>query len=158
MGFTTLKKYDPIACQQVCDAAAGCAAFNLYFERDPSKDPNATYCPNPTSVTNIKCVKWGVRIDNTTAVNTGESRDSFKVVISGSNGYNKIDGPPTALGYNGPVALGGAINAPNDPTTNTNTYAGVKFFGFGDGTQNTVTNYNNGALACLAAATQQGCK
>ncbi|TVY78337.1 hypothetical protein LSUE1_G003964, partial [Lachnellula suecica] len=72
LGYTTLNEYDPIQCASYCDQQAGCMAFNLYFERDPSQAPNATSCPNPSSVTNIKCVIWGVWIQPETATNVGQ--------------------------------------------------------------------------------------
>ncbi|KAI9048530.1 hypothetical protein LZ554_007363 [Drepanopeziza brunnea f. sp. 'monogermtubi'] len=150
LGFKTISQYDPVACASYCDKQAGCIAFNLYYERDPSVHPDATDCPDPTSVTNIKCVRWGIAINATTATNTGQYRDSFKVVISGSNGYNKNAGPAPQPGFSGPTALRGAINAPNDPITNTNTYMGYKFFSFA-----TVQTFANGAVACTSACTSQ---
>lgn len=74
LGYKTLSAYDPVLCQQYCDSLDKCVAFNIYFERDPSVDPNQQNCPNPTSVTNIKCVRWGVHIQAETATNNGESR------------------------------------------------------------------------------------
>lgn len=76
--------------------------------------------------------------------------EDFQVVISGSNGYNKDAPPAAAAGFTGPVALGGAINAPLDPTTQTDTYMGYKFFSFDD-----VQTYDNGVIACTAACTAQ---
>jgi hypothetical protein len=78
------------------------------------------------------------------------SIDKFQVVISGSNGYNKDGTPGAQVGFSGPVGLGGAINAPNDPITNTNTYMGYKFFSFSQ-----VQTYSNGVSACTAACTAQ---
>jgi hypothetical protein len=46
----------------------------LYYERDPTVNPNDASCENPSSLTNIKCVRWGVAINEATAVNTGETR------------------------------------------------------------------------------------
>ena len=64
-----------------CDQLPNCISFNLYYERDPSQNPAAA-CPNPTSVTNIKCVRYGVQLNAATATNTGETRskllDSWK--------------------------------------------------------------------------------
>jgi hypothetical protein len=77
LGYKTLDKYDPIECASVCDQQEGCVAFNLYFERDPSVKPNSTNCPNPPSVTNIKCVRWGVWVNEKTATNVGEHRGTF---------------------------------------------------------------------------------
>lgn len=76
--------------------------------------------------------------------------DSFHVVIAGSNGYNKNAAPSSQDGFSGPVELGGAVNAPNDPVTNINTYMGYKFFSFAQ-----VQTYANGVSACTAACTSQ---
>jgi hypothetical protein len=54
LGYYTLTSYDPYKCQQYCDQATNCYAFNIYYERDPTKDPNAVNCPNPASTVNIK--------------------------------------------------------------------------------------------------------
>jgi len=83
MGYTTLNKYDTAQCANFCNQQTGCVAFNIYFERDPTLDPNAQSCPNPPSLTNIKCVFWGVPISAETAANSGQYRDSFQVVIAG---------------------------------------------------------------------------
>lgn len=32
----------------------GCMGINIYFERDPKLTPDATSCPNPASLTQIK--------------------------------------------------------------------------------------------------------
>lgn len=133
LGYTTIDSYDTVTCAADCSAIDGCEAFNLYFERDPSLDPNQEYCSNPASVTNIKCVFWGVQVSAATATNTGQFRDEFQVVITGSNGYNKDAPPACQPDYYGPVALGGAILAPNDPVTDTSTYITYTFFAFGDG-------------------------
>lgn len=78
-----MTSYDTIGCASYCDQQDGCVAFNIYYERDPTLDANAQNCPNPASLTNIKCVKWGVKVNSDTATNTGQWRDSFQVVISG---------------------------------------------------------------------------
>jgi hypothetical protein len=83
MGYTTLNKYDTLQCASLCNKRTGCVAFNLYFERDPTLDANAQSCPNPPSLTNIKCVFWGAPISDKTATNDGQYRDSFHVVIAG---------------------------------------------------------------------------
>ncbi|OCL02451.1 hypothetical protein AOQ84DRAFT_382668 [Glonium stellatum] len=60
---------------------------------------------------------------------SGCERDSFEVVMTGSNGYNK-DSPPDAIdGFVGPQELGGAINAPLDSQGH-NTYMGNKYYPF----------------------------
>lgn len=74
MGYETLDSYDTVGCASYCDQLDGCVGFNIYFERDPSQDANATNCPNPPSLTNIKCVRWGVQISADTATNTGQWR------------------------------------------------------------------------------------
>ena len=56
MGYTNLNSYNSTECASLCNAITGCIAINLYFERDPSLDPNAVSCPNPPSITNIKYV------------------------------------------------------------------------------------------------------
>ncbi|EPE29376.1 hypothetical protein GLAREA_00536 [Glarea lozoyensis ATCC 20868] len=150
LGFKTLDKYDPIACQVYCDQQEGCTAFNLYYERDPTVDPNDASCDNPPSLTNIKCVRWGAAVSTATVVNKGQTRGNFSVVIAGSNGYNKIAPPGPQDGFNGPSVLGGALNAPLDPKTKTNTYMGYKFFSFTD-----YPAFSQGVLACTTACKAQ---
>ena len=88
MGFYTFSTYDTIKCQQLCDSVDLCTAFNIYFERDPTIAPNDASCPNPPSFTNIKCSLWGSGVTPQTAVNTGQYRSQFHVVIAGSNGQS----------------------------------------------------------------------
>lgn len=88
MGLHTISSYDVYACSDYCDAASGCMAFNLYIERDPSVSPNAASCPNPPSTINYKCTLWGAPITAAQAKNNGQYRDSFHVVITGSNGQS----------------------------------------------------------------------
>ena len=113
LGYTTLSAYDSELCASKCNAIDGCAAFNVYFERDPSVDPG-TGCENPASTTNIKCVFWGGPVTSDNANNAGQWRDQFQVVIAGSNGYvNKTIAP--ASGYNSPTYFGNvAVDAPVD--------------------------------------------
>lgn len=54
LGFTTLKSYDTQLCANKCSAIKGCQSFNIYFERDPSQNPNADSCSDPQSTTQIK--------------------------------------------------------------------------------------------------------
>ena len=78
----------------------------------------------------IKCVYWGGALSADTAVNDGQYRRDFHVVIAGSNGYTStsITTPP---GYSPGVALGNAaINAPLD-CNKADTYMGVKIFSTG---------------------------
>ncbi|KAI4122903.1 MAG: hypothetical protein LQ338_005555 [Usnochroma carphineum] len=129
MGLKTLKSYDTLGCASLCDQASGCQAFNMYIERDPSLDPNADSCPNPPSITNYKCTLWGAAVSAAEATNKGQWRDSFQVVIAGSNAYNKASPPPAIACYTGPVELGGAINAPYN-AQGQNTYMGYKYHPF----------------------------
>ncbi|KAA6416331.1 MAG: hypothetical protein FRX48_01051 [Lasallia pustulata] len=122
LGLTTLQSYDTIKCQQLCDTAPLCTAFNIYMERDPSVNPNATMgCPNPPSIVNYKCTLWGAGVTVQSASNTGQWRTQFQVAIRGSNGYVKNAPPPAQTNFTGPVEFGGAINAPSS-------YMGVKYF------------------------------
>lgn len=125
----TLKSYDTLTCQSKCDQDDRCVAFNVYVERDPSLDPNAQNCPNPPSTVNYKCTTFGVPISPEGASNTGQSRDSFQVVMTGSNGYNKNAAPPAIKGFGSPVGFGGAINAPLDAQGH-DTYVGFKYYPF----------------------------
>ena len=85
MGLYTLQSYDTYKCQEYCDSVQYCTAINIYIERDPSENP-ATGCVNPSSITNFKCTLWGNPVTKDSATNTGQWRDQFQVVITGSNG------------------------------------------------------------------------
>ncbi|KAL2028265.1 hypothetical protein VTO58DRAFT_110953 [Aureobasidium pullulans] len=127
LGFDSLDTYDVATCASRCSAKNGCVSINIYFERDPSVDPNAASCSNPASVTMIKCVYWGGPVSQDNAVNTGQTRGSFSVVIAGSNGYvtNQIKTP---AGYQAGTPYGKyAINAPYD-AQGYNTFMGSKIF------------------------------
>ncbi|THV74037.1 hypothetical protein D6C87_07606 [Aureobasidium pullulans] len=87
MGYTLLPSYDVQSCSNRCSAITGCNSFNIYFERDPSLDPSALDCPNPASTVNVKCVFWGDVVGAINANNFGQWRNSFQVLIAGSNGY-----------------------------------------------------------------------
>ncbi|KAI9650013.1 hypothetical protein NHQ30_000026 [Ciborinia camelliae] len=126
MGFTNLPTYDTALCASKCTAINGCNAINIYFERDPTLNPGAN-CPNPSSMTNVKCVFWGGAVDARTAVYSGQVRSDFKVVIAGSNGY-AITTVPTPNGYLDPTFLNdSAIDAPLD-SNGMNTFLGYRFF------------------------------
>ncbi|KAL8652841.1 MAG: hypothetical protein Q9226_004093 [Calogaya cf. arnoldii] len=120
LGLYTLKTYDTIKCQQLCDAANLCSGFNIFYERDPTLAP-AEACPKPAAFTNIKCTLWGSPVTPESAKNQGQYRRDFHVVIAGSNGYSKNNPPNAETGFTGPTPFGGAINAPNS-------YIGQKFF------------------------------
>ncbi|KAH0336202.1 glycoside hydrolase, partial [Aureobasidium melanogenum] len=127
MGYQLLKTYDTQLCSQKCDKINGCLSFNIYYERDPSVDPNDASCESPSSVVQIKCVFWGSPVLKSNALNAGQWRSKFQVVIAGSNGYvNKTISP--AAGYDEPVDLGDAtINAPLDCSGH-DTFMQSKFF------------------------------
>ncbi|KAI4720392.1 hypothetical protein E4T48_03404 [Aureobasidium sp. EXF-10727] len=145
LGYTVLDEYSTQTCASKCDAIKGCAAFNLYFERDPTVNPNDASCANPPSTTNIKCVFWGGPVTTDNAKNNGQWRKDFHVVIAGSNGYvnSKIVTPP---GCTTPIPLGNAaINAPFD-CNGKDTYLGVRIFQTGP------FDISKCAAACAAQA------
>jgi len=128
LGFSNLNDYDTKKCAANCDATTGCQAFNIYFERDPSVDPGTgNDCPNPKSVTHIKCALWGGPLNKDNAVNTGQLRNKFEVAVAGSNAYQnpnlKIPDGFTLTG----VPEKAAINAPYDKQ-GYNTYMGATIF------------------------------
>ncbi|KAI5208416.1 hypothetical protein AUEXF2481DRAFT_30671 [Aureobasidium subglaciale EXF-2481] len=99
--------YDVNQCATQCTAKYGCSSFNIYFERDPSIDPNDASCSNPAAFTMIKCVMWSGQVTAANAVNVGQSRSGFSVAIAGNNGYTgvpfskfAINAPYDAQGYN----------------------------------------------------------
>jgi len=54
MGYTLLSDYDQQKCADKCTKINGCQSFNIYYERDPTQNPDADSCSNPASTTNIK--------------------------------------------------------------------------------------------------------
>ncbi|KAJ9628814.1 hypothetical protein H2203_002717 [Taxawa tesnikishii (nom. ined.)] len=99
MGYYTLQKYDPSACAAYCNQATGCLGFNIYFERDPSIQP-ADGCPNPASLTNIKCSLYGSAVVAASATNSGQWRDQFQ----------QASASPSVANFTGPTALPAAID------------------------------------------------
>ncbi|KAG8158400.1 hypothetical protein KVR01_011522 [Diaporthe batatas] len=122
-----LRQYDPGECARLCDDLPTCAAFNLYFEREPAYLPDASAgCSNPPSTTSIDCVLWHTRLDEDDVGNFGELREQFQVVITGSNLYNKINGTLDLghMGYSGPwvgVDNEASFAVPNEPVGNYST-------------------------------------
>lgn len=125
LGLYTFNSYDTQQCADKCNAVNVCTGFNIYFERDPTVKPAAA-CPNPASFTNIKCTLWGANVTTATAVNKGQYRRDFHVVIRGSNGYSKPNPPDPFPGYTGPSFFPCAINAPL--LNGVNTYIGQQYF------------------------------
>lgn len=122
LGTHHLKHYDTDECAKLCNDMPTCASFNLYFERDPIYEPNMTAgCPNPPSTTNINCVLWHSHLYADEAINFGQTREDFQVIITGSNIYNKIHGllDLSELGFSGPrvdVDNDAAFLVPDEPT------------------------------------------
>jgi hypothetical protein len=119
MGYTLLDTYNTNQCAAKCDNALGCQAFNIYFERSPTLRP-ADACPNPPGTANIFCVLWGGPVSRENALNAGQYRNDFQVVISGSNGY-------VLTSTLGPLSEK-AINSPLQDCTGENPYMGSRFF------------------------------
>lgn len=92
MGLYTMQDYNTTYCANLCNQNAGCVAFNIYTERDPSVIPNTQQCSNPPSETVYKCTLWGAPITAQEATNTGQWEDKFQIVITASNGrMNQIN-------------------------------------------------------------------
>lgn len=125
LGLHTLSSYDVIGCSQLCDNTTLCTAFNIYIERDPSINPAAN-CTNPPSITNYKCTLWGSGLEAATATNTGEYRDGFQVVITGSDGFDKTNNttPSTPGGCGAPSKCSGGSGIIHAPDS----CVGTKFF------------------------------
>ncbi|KAF2468768.1 uncharacterized protein BDR25DRAFT_304752 [Lindgomyces ingoldianus] len=86
LGYASMRSYNPTMCAAFCNKTLGCQSFNIYYERDPTLNPGPG-CLNPASTTFIKCVLWAGQVNAANAVNTGQWRANFQVVIAGSNGY-----------------------------------------------------------------------
>lgn len=111
ISYKVLTSYDVNACSQFCDETDTCTGFNIYVERDPKWNPHQCSCTNPPSIINYKCSIWGQKVTKETATNTGEGRDDFKVVITGSNGYNKgTYTPPTPPSCSKPQDCGNKLH------------------------------------------------
>ncbi|KAI9712005.1 MAG: hypothetical protein M1820_001713 [Bogoriella megaspora] len=112
LGYYNLKSYDTNLCAQHCDNTTLCTAFDIYVERDPSVDPTPGVCPNPDAITNYRCALWGSGVEAAAAVNYGQYRDQFQVVIAGSNGYEKTNTttPAPCPGWTPPTSCPGAIS------------------------------------------------
>lgn len=123
LGLQTLTTYSPLSCSQWCDNTTLCTGFNLYIERDPSLNPSDN-CTNVSSITNYKCTLWGSGVSASTATNTGGWRNSFQVVIVGSNGYEKSNTttPATPSGWTNPQ------NCSSHAHNHASTCVGTKFF------------------------------
>ncbi|RAR00397.1 hypothetical protein DDE82_007308 [Stemphylium lycopersici] len=124
------KEYDVQACADFCDSENYCLGFNIYYERDPADD-----CNDAMPQTNLKCSIYGYPVSKQSATNQGQFRGDFQVVITGSNGYSKLDGsmckPAGPVDdFNAPVDLKAAINAPliQKDGKDYDTYNGMRLF------------------------------
>jgi hypothetical protein len=108
LAYKLLESYDVAGCSKYCDETEHCYGFNIYIERDPAWNPDQCSCKNPASIAQYKCSIFGSGVDKSAAVNYGEWRDDFQVVIVGSNGYEKSPNtpPPTIPGYGNPQNCG----------------------------------------------------
>lgn len=111
--YIQLSTYNNSACAAACTAMTGCQSYNIYFERNPTLIPGPN-CTNPAAATVVKCSFWSSNINSTMAVNIGEWRSNFTVLISGSSGFNKQPEMNSILsGYGSAIPLAGAINLAN---------------------------------------------
>lgn len=124
--------YDVQACADFCDSEKFCLGFNIFYERDPKFEPKDG-CANPEPITNVKCSIYGYPVSAKTATNEGQMREGFQVVITGSNGYSKLDVPntgckaaPAVPDFKAPIDLPATIWAPLD--NGKDTYNGMRLF------------------------------
>ncbi|KAL1797753.1 hypothetical protein ACET3X_004359 [Alternaria dauci] len=132
--YVALDKYDVDQCAHACDADNDCNAFTIFFERQPVVSPARNLCSNPPSTTIIKCDLWSGTIQPDIAINHGQLREKFHVVMAGSNAYvkdiNRVT-PSVSDGYAiERYAMGVAIEAPLDCNGN-DTYMGLSLWGDG---------------------------
>jgi hypothetical protein len=114
LGYKTYSTYDVATAAQDCQGQNGCRGFNIFYERDPSVDPNYTDCKDPASTTVIKASFWGNNVAPDVATNVGQYRADFHVVIAGSNGYALTADSVTPIpikGYTQEVLGGCSINS-----------------------------------------------
>jgi hypothetical protein len=114
LGYNTYSSYDVATAAQDCQNKAGCRGFNMFYERNPSVDPDYTNCKNPASITVIKASFWGNNVAPLVATNVGQYRADFHVVIAGSNGYALTADSVTPIpiqGYKQEVLGGCSINS-----------------------------------------------
>jgi hypothetical protein len=102
LGVAELSSYSVSNCTAACDAASGCTAVNIYFERTPTLNLGPG-CTNAPSSTVIKCVFWGDAVTKQNTVNSGYTDNGFVVAIAGSNGYNKGEAAKEAAKSSGSV-------------------------------------------------------
>lgn len=82
--------YDTHACATHCTREPRCAAFDIYFARDPKFELGPA-CTNPPPVTNVRCALFTADVAADQATNgvqyaTAEYGDTFERLTVGSNG------------------------------------------------------------------------
>ncbi|KAH6875981.1 hypothetical protein BKA58DRAFT_419389 [Alternaria rosae] len=127
--YVTMDSYDVARCAAECDNDAKCNAFTIFFERQPANAPHGVHCPNPESTTHIKCDLWSGTILPSIAINEGQTREDFHVVMAGANAYVKdVVTPDVPADYAlEKYALGAAIEAPLD-CNGEDTYMGLAYW------------------------------
>lgn len=135
--YMTVATYDIPTCAAKCSSINSCVFFNIYYEKDPDS--------NSQPVDLLKCAFYSLPQTKATATNVGQYRGAFHVIITGSNGYNKVAAPSAPAGYT-LTTLPAAINAPLYDSANQYTYL----------TYVNLDSYdaNACAAACSAQATQ----
>ncbi|KAF1813563.1 hypothetical protein P152DRAFT_513779 [Eremomyces bilateralis CBS 781.70] len=123
-----LQQYDPVVCAELCNQSEGCLGFNVFIERNPSAVPDDGDCSNPPSITNFKCTIFSSSITSDLATDAVTMAYGFSVVVTGSNGYNKVAAPQSSAGDGAPEQLPAAIVAPD-----ASTYLGYTFYKFSQG-------------------------
>jgi hypothetical protein len=111
-----MSSYDVQSCADEYSKTLGCQGFNTYFERSPSKAP-ASSCQDPPGAANPFCVLWGGPLSQDNALNEGQWREKYYVVITASNAY--------VLSSSLNPLSGKAINAPLDCNDN-DAYMGMR--------------------------------
>jgi hypothetical protein len=82
MGYYQLSSYNTSMCAAICNQFDACLGFNIYFERTPVYIPDSK-CRNPTAQAAVTCALWGSEVDSSTALNIGQYKIDFMVVIQG---------------------------------------------------------------------------
>ncbi|KAF1965318.1 hypothetical protein BU23DRAFT_627726 [Bimuria novae-zelandiae CBS 107.79] len=115
--------YDVDACADKCDTEPGCASFNIYFTREPSRRIIQGLCEIPPTITNIVCGLYRSKINMNSTTNDRQlvspAPTAFERDQIGSNGYNKNTTvlPTSRLRYYSKEKLGNLVIAANDPYT-----------------------------------------
>ncbi|RYN64945.1 hypothetical protein AA0117_g12311 [Alternaria alternata] len=132
--YISMDEYNVEQCAHACNSDDNCNAFTIFFERQPVVSPAPELCPNPPSTTIIKCDLWSSTILPDIAINHGQLREQFHVVMAGSNAYVKdINGTTPSVSDDYTIEkydMGAAIEAPLD-CNGEDTYMGLKHWSDG---------------------------